>query len=89
MANFQLVRIFKGTHTMESFDATASGVYLSDIIANSPVNVNTDKKIEGGDMYVRFVFESQNDQDAFLAYARSGNTDPAVVGVPSADHGAF
>lgn len=89
MANFQLVRIFHGSYTVESFESSASGTYLADLLASSPISVNVEKKISAGDMHVLFAFDSQNDQDAFLAHARSGDTNPDVVGVMAADHSAF
>ena len=76
-------RIFEGNFaSIEAFQSTASGSYVTSMVDSSPVDVNIiiDRE-DNGDVIVKWVFSNEEDREVFFDFARGGDTDPAVVGV--------
>ena len=79
-------RVFEGAFdSVEAFQASASGAYVNNMIESSPVDVNILMDRESnGDVVVKWMFANDADKDTFVDFARSGETDPAVVGLGQA-----
>lgn len=84
MEKYHVYRIFEGNFADDAnWKASNSYSYCTTMRDGSPVSVVfTDIVEPSGDAVVKWTFDSLEDMNAFITYARSGNTDPAIVGSP-------
>lgn len=78
-------RIFEGDFaSIEEFQSSANGSYVTSMVDSSPVDVNIiiDRE-DNSDIIVKWVFASEDDRSTFIEFAQAGETDPAIVGVGS------
>ena len=84
MEKYHVYRIFEGNFADDAnWKSSNSYTYCTSMRDGSPVSVVFADVVESnGDAVVKWTFDSLEDMNAFITYARSGNTDPAVVGSP-------
>ena len=84
MEEYHVYRVFEGDFAdSTSWEGSASYAYCSTMKDTSPVTVTFQHVVEsGGDAIVKWTFSSLEDMNAFITFARAGNTDREVVGSP-------
>ena len=84
MEKYHVYRIFEGNFADDAnWKGSANYAYCTSMRDGSPVTVAFADVVESnGDAVVKWTFDSLEDMNAFITYARSGNTDPSVVGSP-------